>query len=304
MIGDFRRKVISVYNGWRHKAARMAVLTPLLGLQWQKEGIPDAMEHVRRRWWARLMAYKGLRWQRIDERKKYLNLRNCHPFGMKVDGYTNYCNCGGMLCPFCFAREYVYKTYSFLEEVLYGDKELVDDYGKFKRAPHGLKLIEFKLRKDIYLDKSRAWCPQNIADELFDFQRRMRDNRRREIDMFACAAGVVIYTMEVSKKRKLVAHRNGLILTREDPPKEFPTSGSETSAFTFTVHPQEPRIVTRELIAHAISRVCKYPNGIFNADAEEVLAVVDGLQGFRQFSTYGKRFQSYLCEGDAGGREP
>lgn len=93
----------------------LSLLPPLFGKDSLRD-IKAGILEVQKLWRGRVVVYHQLGWQPARDWLNVVFLRNCPPTGITQTQFVS--TCKRILCPFCYVRNYVVKSYCFLENAL------------------------------------------------------------------------------------------------------------------------------------------------------------------------------------------
>jgi hypothetical protein len=283
--GNIDFVVSRVRHAGRYHAARIAVLTPLVGATWARRGaagVVDALRRVRSLWH---LALRGLLWVGWDAARSLPQLRNCPPFGVDCDMGKCRVRCCRLrqLCPFCYGRQ-VILVYNAVERALYGDGPYRSEDGRLRRPEKGWYLVGY--RNEFYQDEGEI-----VPDErpLVRLQRNLdlwydanRSFRRIEYDRARAEGGAVLLRV-VPRTDGLTAIRGGVLLARRPVlPREIATADG-----WFACHQLDKHRSVRKVVAVTVGNALAYPRDLLTGLPPEYLYVF--LRSLRSSGRSGRK---------------
>jgi hypothetical protein len=275
---DYALEISAVQNSYRQRACRRAVFFPILG-DWSSYGDEEAIRRVQALWRQRLAEFRDEGWKALDG-NKFQYARNCPPFGIANGGIQAWACNKSRICPFCWGRDYAYRCFRRIEDILYG--------GTKPGLPlkPGYKLLEFVYREDIRNNKDTTlpWnAPWGEVGQIVAYnhcQRQIQNttSRCRELRYFKPVGGFVLHTV-LPNASCTQAHPNHLQLRRSgilvlDAAKEYvPLPDSASGRYKITVHDSP----CKRLLAEAVGRVCSYPGGMLTCPVGEISPLLTGF---------------------------
>lgn len=286
--GGYAYAPTQVYTAYRHRASFRSVLTPIFGKTWARggdRGIISALAKLREMWRARLLAYRGLGWAPTAA-KGLAYMANCPPFGVETDDAGRCCR-RPLVCPFCFAREYVLGPFRDAERHLFGSADTYDAAGRV-RPPlvRGLHVLWFRFRPPVR--RREEFTRLSVAGDFAPAVRRLIAERRRfEVDMAEPVFGAVAHLVQPNSVLQVVQYvRAGVLVVKAPGVPErmanyyarMKEGGAAWWAGTLPL--------TRKNLAEAFGRAIKYPRGMLTEPAWLALGLAEGLRRVRLISTY------------------
>lgn len=298
---DLIYRITEVRGAERYNAQRRAVLTGAFrSTGWTREGnksIIASMNSLRRLWQKRLADLKAAAWGPLAKESHHCFMRNCPPFGVLTHKITSKPCKRTRVCPFCYARQTVLEMFLFFERELYGGTDPASRVARLE----GRQLVEFHVDRACDL---RPFPGEARGPKILDYGRRLRvrvlnEHRQDELRLCGAKTGAVLYRLEpFTSKLRLV--RSGILLTSQAVPDYFGTKyGPNDKIIKYDR-------VDKHLLAEVVGRVCRYPRQMLIAPAEDVVALLRGLQNARLLSFYGgtpKPQKPVLEEADDGEEE-
>jgi hypothetical protein len=299
MSGDFHYKVLDVRHSSRYKAMRSAVYFPIFGDGWiRKWGVGGTAVRLTGLWRKRVLELRNAGWHPFESRIDRQYARNCPPFG--VIATTTARACGrAMVCPLCYARRYVLKSFLHLEEVLFGGTH------PLAKPREDLRLVEFVARQRVCLNERSAWEPGAIFRDWCPWVNGyIYLHRRREVDILKPQYGVVLHRIFVDENH---GHgwlaRSGLLLVHRQTPaswvEEVLAHAIPEFRISCTRHKGTP---TKRLLREATGRAFAYPVSMLRADPAYTVAVLRGFHRTHMLATYGPQLKCAFEKEDQMGR--
>lgn len=244
------------------QTARLATLWKLTKFDKKEElrCVTRALEHLRHMWHGRLQALR-LADPRFVTGTGYQYMWSCPPFGVTTD-QTDVPTCKHVLCPFCWARRVVVKTWSRVYPAI------LDEERSTEKRP--------RYREDVRLVRlAKQWIWER-ADVKASEIRASLEQSRDWLDQEVKPLGLVqLYTTE-ARGTSWIVSRRALALMRAD--AELPQiEGTK----------QEVPLRLPELRS-AVAQTCAYPNGWLHGDIEATLNLLNATRRFRRISYRGE----------------
>lgn len=277
---DLTFNLEKVLDSYRYKAARACVFTPLLGNTWFRDGnegiarIDEAIGKVQRMWRHRLVELRAAgNWKALAPKQALQYMRNCPPFGVVTTDRAYACD-RGLICPFCYARNYAIKAFKQVEDFLYWDGET--HMHKPRRVDGTLVAFSisrrFSLHKQPFTAKAllTCWCPR--------LRVHINKTRKREVDLGAAVRAMVMHRIEPEDDCLRVT-RSGLMYVKRVLPRSF----LESEKDRLEVIAQPSKKVLYEVFPHLF----RYPESMLKCPPEIAAGILTGMHRFCLFSTYG-----------------
>lgn len=296
-------KIRRVLRSWRHRVLQTAVLEPALGRHLREYGLSreeidhqfiSEMGNLQTMWREQIANLSAAGYKRLSRTETIRAAHLCPPFGFSSS--KTFCMCSiTPICPFCYARRYVRKSFHFLEDLIYGPppKSVPG-----KRGPAPRDVDERRFVSDrLYLIASRTTARVPIVDTYGTRFNNVRYTVEGMRDMFLNAKGreiaiqrplVGIGSLRVIPEEAHIRYHVGAIMVVESERK--PTK-RELSRLDARIVPHELRAwpVTKANLAEAVSAVIPYPREYLTADAEDIMAMLKAMQRVQLFNIYGGR---------------
>lgn len=282
-------KVRRVRRAYRFDACYRAVLIPTLGVRpsqvWNEAEMDIALDRLRYMWRSRLVALRSAGWAILKTGKNNIYARNCPPFGVLTDSVSRPCN-RPKLCPFCYARQYVYEPFSWMQKALYGSLRLTDPQTGERLVPReGLRLVGFKTGMRYVPPDVSEKAIHDAATTLYD---TLHAQRRAEMDLVADPLGFTFLQVYPTRHKgglALIGRRVGLALTRSDKLPE----GVKVHKKDMLEMEEFPN---KKKMAQWFGRVMAYPKQMLFASPRVTVNVLRALAGRHCMVRYGFGRQS------------
>lgn len=280
-----RYTYLGVRQAYRWRTMRSAVLTPLLGLEWQTgdAGVVWGMEEVRAMWRARLASLREAGWPPVRESADFKYMVNCPPFGVFTDRPKMRTCKRAAVCPFCYARLYVFEAYTYLEQVLYGTTDPYEPGTKKNRRPlfDDHVLLDYRFAADV---RSANWGRGGVlSDACPRTKAYMRKYRAAEARALKPLAAAVLHRVAPDRDAdKLVVYKGGVALTKASamPPPLAELYGRPRCRWAVTR-------ADKKGLYEALGRAFAYPRYLMTGPADVVAAVLVGMAGSHMLASYG-----------------
>lgn len=195
---DFDYVVTAVRDAYRHRTSRKAVLLPLLGKTApgsfnDLRMIDEAMYQLRQLWHRRIEQMRNAGWLPAQSDKHVQFLRNCPPCGVQTNLYLHECG-RSILCPFCYARDYVLKPFLHIEVALFG-RIGAPGVPLNPKAPPNRKLIQFHI-EETFDGGRKPWGPDWLLGQGGrEIRKAIRKSSSNEIREAKADFGSVLYRL-------------------------------------------------------------------------------------------------------------
>lgn len=272
-------RVTHVREAYRHRAARQAVITPLLGPDLlEHDRTAEALDKLRERWHARLHALHAAKWTSIPDQISLAYFRNCPPFGVATDTTSHPCN-RAVICPFCFARERVTRPFCKLEAVLYGPS----GKGTMPLLRPDLTIVSFWCQMLGTRDRFKSG-DASMVDHWSVIRRQIDAYRRDEVAMFQAKYASVLFK-PYPMKEHLGLVRSGVLLVAGVPKADVIAQYNAFPGRDLRVY-ETNRKSLMEAVTHAFS----YPKRLMDAtDVARTARFLEVTIGTRLSTWYGAR---------------
>ena len=189
---DWRKsfRINRVYDSYASRAARSAVMRPILHVAGEKRSAEKDFSALRLCWYNRVLALKEAGWKILRSDKDAGFMMNCPPFSVKTG--TKAIPCGRTsVCPFCYARYWVIRPFRAAEKVLFGC------VGKPKQVPEpirpDLRVVWFRsvygVLATVRSGAQLTWTPGNLPWHVAAAYTSVRLHRKEAINVFGAEAG-------------------------------------------------------------------------------------------------------------------
>lgn len=209
--------ITEVRKAYRYAVARHAVFTPVFGSAWTRyHSVKRAARTTLRMlylWRARCKELFQFGWKpfmKQDSNNKFVNwyfTRNCPPFGVKTNlsGKMLHTCTRTKLCPQCYGRDYVTKSFMRFEEAVWNGFE-----PRLRpERTHGMTLFGYRIARRYIMEPTSDGLQETLKNNLGDIWA----DRETELKMFATKTAVVLHNFEPSKtERFLHYYRSGVML--------------------------------------------------------------------------------------------
>ena len=112
-------KITRVYDSYASRAARTAVILPLLHVVGTAKQAHKDLSDLRQCWSRRVLDLREAGWRALKTDKDANYMMNCPPFSVETDTRARPCQ-KALICPYCYARHHVLEPFRRAERVLYG----------------------------------------------------------------------------------------------------------------------------------------------------------------------------------------
>ncbi len=285
---DFRFTITKIHRAVRHDATRAAIFSTVFD-DWAQRDLFDLLAELRGLWRRRLAQYEAAGVRPSSNRNWYSYYRNCPPFGVTADPRTRQCN-RAIFCPFCWAREYVLKPFTYMETLLFGGtkpraKLIVPKSTVIAATATTRRYTSrpgYEWEWDPYycgLSIARAFNEITRSKSAHDYNRYQRGR-----------GGFVLHTIEpvvgaIRFRRGTVLLLPDRLISDSNTQQYGDGAGESGLHFDATYHPP-----TRKGLAAAILGTCSYPAGMLDEDVP--IRAITGLltlaRGHRMFLRRGK----------------
>lgn len=299
-MGYYDYDVASVRQAYRYKAARSAVLNPLLGRWWHSTDVAGAMKKLRSLWHKHLRIMQQAGWVKLSNGNRNLvYAANCPPFGVMTKQSARCCKLS--FCPFCYARSNVLTPFMRLERAIYGSYE-----PDAKPLRDDLVMVDFCTKRTLRPafvgeTKKRDWTAENIYEvAVMGAISIVRGGRHRELDAWEPLGGVIHHRVVPGERRGIVrVTRSGIFLCQRD---RFNADAFKPGVFEKHDHRvQEP---TKKNLYKVAGRIFGYPAGLLDLPADDLIAYLDMMRKVRLMSCFGlvkaDRSEDEECSTDGG----
>lgn len=278
----------AVFDAYRHRVCRAAVLTPVLGAAWHAGGLEAAMEALRRRWHKLVDALCAAGLDRLRSPGAALRMKNCPPTGVQTGQFATRCKWAAV-CPYCYAREYVLEAFCRAERALWGGprgRRLAPGVGP------GDHVLLFSLTRWLS-PRGRRFTPAEKADVVAFAREIVAGDRAREVDWVRPRGAFVLHTLDV-RPGGWPLRRSGVMLCAGEPP-DWPESwrrerkedrGSWRGGAPWSESRPAGR-VDREWLFRGMAANFGYPAGLLDAEPEDLAVRHGGLRRVRMAAGYG-----------------
>ncbi len=267
------------------RAARWAVLTPCCGAEWRQRPFPQMMKHLRHLWQRRVSSLADvltdpIRADTYAGRLAGTYWKNCPPFSTVTPPKTLRCS-KRLICPFCYARDYVIKTMQVCQAALYDRR---------RRQPVPLAaldetiLVDFTTSIRFVSASDRNWQtrPGRVAATMELVRNVVTRNKRDESAVMGHLGGVVLQRLQFEAESWTLL-RSGVFLCNARDYDRRPVP-PDTERETRLVRVSSP---TRENLARAVGRAFRYPDSVLVTAPEIVREYVQQLKGVNMWQSYG-----------------
>jgi len=263
---DSSFQVVSTPKDAKSLAQRSAVLKRLVGKHdvVLDDDVETAVLDVLKMWRRRLGVLKESGWS-LCELKKYGYMRNCLPSSVGVvAGRTPYrprfC-CARMICPWCWMRETVNKTWDTVIGAMRANSSM---YDKDQVGPYPYKLLVGAKNLSFEDGDHQPLACLDRADRLLvQMRRKWSDN----------LVGAIYFGVVSPSKNGWTVGNRLLGLA--------PTDFKAPDTVKVVEHP------TRRNVAAAVAKFCAYPVGMMRHDPERVIRLLDARSSYRLYRTVG-----------------
>ena len=271
-----------------HRAARAAVVRPLLGFEQSRDDAAvAAMTAIRKLWQYRLGELKQANWAFLCNeagKKNLIYARSCPPYGMLTSSmHMRRCR-RAMICPFCYARDYVYRNYNVIADFLFAGKE------KGQRADvAGRKLVAFRTRLEVTV---KPWTPVELHTACLAARRYISDPSRRWLEMLLCQAevGAVQFRLYPGPRQettgKLILVRSGLLVTKADVGANMVERNPHHKHNLCEVVNLEEITAVKKTLSILCGKVFAYPKPMLFAPVEDIVTILHAMKKCRMVGTY------------------
>jgi len=268
-------KISRVYGSQCSRAARAAVVTPLLG-PGELRDTQKVMARLRKMWQARLYALRKAGWRKLPTHRALAYAANCPPFSVETSTKQRCCRLS-WICPFCYARDNVIEPFRAAERYLFGPRKSNVPLRPelrivwFSTAEHSIRDPQFKLVP--------AALPHHAA-----FVRGMMKSRKSEVNHFSAAAGVANYQLSPLGDGGVGVRRTGVLLVPESEALRaaiatYLASGGKCS--------EEPLPPTKKSLFDAFCRGMQFNRSALYSPPEAAATLLNATRGFRYRTIYG-----------------
>lgn len=297
-----------VFEAYRHRAVRRAVMIPLFGKQAPTVllDIPKALDLVRTKWRRRCYQLSKAGWHPLRTWSAVTYAGNCPPFGVQTTTTARCCR-RPLACPFCFGRDWVLYPFRKLETILYGvsgpymvGQQLWEqDNDKVRTAGEpllpllrpDLKIVWFRRKIISYGDPEYPFDLENVRHHVHHVVAAVRRWRNIEQEQFGSDANTIQFNIyPVPTKQVMVLVRSGVLLVPQAVPESEvrrfveaqPKKGPKTEAAAGMLE------CSKENLFKAFTKAIRYPSAAMRGLPDWTAATLNALKRFRGISTPGK----------------
>jgi hypothetical protein len=285
-VPDFKFVPTKVFEQTRYRAARAAILGPLVPHYANKE-LPACLDAVRVAWRQRVMALSNAKYRplapadNVGLQIRYF--RNCPPVGVETNDGARPCT-RYLVCPWCWGRQAALAAFQHLEGLLYGPGR--------REPPDGLHLVAYVTRHAWQCNPPaarKAWLGElGVLFGEYGLARRVaaaRAARSAERETLAADASYLAHRINFAKEgQRVELERCGLALTRKVP-SENKYRARVQAVLRYYGHPVMPEAVrvfalgppTRKALWQGVRKALSYPRSMLYHDPAQVAAVLNAL---------------------------
>lgn len=287
--------MVNVARAAKWQAARIAVLGAF-GRDWTAPGqcapIFQALERLRTAWIIQLRKLTELRWSGVsgdtvaDDILNAKFMRQCPPFGVMLAGKgLRPCNRRN-ICPFCYARAYVVRSFEQLEKVLYGTNKPFKEGGDLFRCAGGWYATSVRKTRR-HLPERKTLASLCRCAELWKSRLGVSSGRNWEVRRANAVCGVAVNWAAPSGN--ILFCRRGVLLLSRAPVKRASVCSHESDKFECVALDSFQRV--KDKLAMMLGHSFRYPANLLRADPERVKAVLHAMSGMKQCTSFG--FKAY-----------
>lgn len=258
-MSDVRFDISFAKNNYLAYTQQRSVLLPLLLKINLKKNAAFGISRLMRRWRNRLRVLREHGWKTMESPIRYQFTRNCPPTMCYTLGDQRYQRCGlSQLCPWCYSLE--------TKEVFDKFSMLLPKRGKLSKP---YKLIE--IRRTHLLSA-------NDKDSLSLVLHKLMDTPRRAIRALQPLGGFYKAQIAPSAKDRFTGQWEAFwrVLVVVDEKYELPDKLLKAKSDI-----KVSNVFSKRDLIRPISRICRYPTGLFVGDPDMTIDALNSRIGMR-----------------------
>ncbi len=284
-MSNAKLEVLRVHHSHFLHSARLLSFTPVLGRMWTREPSHDAsvikaIRKIRLRRAIKLEEFRSLGWKPLQSASGFSFALGCPPFGVISNKVAKPCH-RPLVCPFCFARQYVLDRLFELEEVRVAAKQ----------KKEALFAVGFRrvISEGVYHPTDKIG---ERAREMFRYACRVRSFLPELLNGQCGSTLIQLLATNKSGKVQLQASLSGIYLaTRQIPEADVSKLQFKWAAYSHS----KPLLVintltTQQKLASLARQVMRYRPDLLRLDPRQSVDILSALEGSRLSSSFGKKW--------------